>query len=249
MADRAPARLKEKQMIKVRILAITILGAVLSAPSIYSQDLSRYREFQFGTSLPAIAKQANLKPLDAKAIHQRPAVIQELTWEAQSFPSSSSASDSVKNILFSFYNGELFRMVITYDQDRIAGLTAEDIIEAVSAKYGPGARPVAEIILSSTNFYNDGEKIISDQSVKVLARWEDSQYSFNLYQSSYPSTFGMVMYSKRLDALARTAIAKAVHLDDQEAPQRETERQNKKDEEKRALQEKARAANRAAFRP
>jgi hypothetical protein len=42
-------------------------------------------------------------------------VIQELTWEAQSFPSSSPGSDSVKNILFSFYNGELFRMVVTYD--------------------------------------------------------------------------------------------------------------------------------------
>jgi hypothetical protein len=242
-------------MINVRILTTTtfvgiaILWAVLSAPSIYSQDLSRYREFQLGTGLPAIAKQANLNPLDAKVIHQRPAVIQELTWEAESFPSSSPGSDSVKNILFSFYNGELFRMVVTYDPDRIAGLTAKDIIEAVSAKYGTAARPVAEIILSSTNFYNDGEKSISDQSEKVLARWEDSQYSFNLYQPSYPSTFGMVMYSKRLDALARAAIAKAIRLDDREAPQRETERQNKKDEEKQAQQEKARQANKAPFRP
>jgi hypothetical protein len=40
-------------MINVRILAIAIFGAVLSTPSIYSQDLSRYREFQFGTGLPA----------------------------------------------------------------------------------------------------------------------------------------------------------------------------------------------------
>jgi hypothetical protein len=236
-------------MINVRIIAIAIFGVVLSAPSIYSQDLSRYREFQFETGLPAIAKQAHLKPLDARAIHQRPAVIQELTWEAQSFPSSSSESDSVRNILFSFYNGELFRMVVTYDPDRTAGLTAEDIVEAVSAKYGTATRPVAEIILSSTNFYNDGEKIISDQSEKVLARWEDSRYSFNLYQLSYQSTFGMVMYSKRLDALARAAIVKAIRLDDQEAPKRETERQNKKDEENRVRQEKARQSNKAPFRP
>jgi hypothetical protein len=236
-------------MINVRILAIAIFGAILSAPSIYSQDLSRYREFQFGTGLPAIAKQAHLKPLDARAIHQRPAVIQELTWEAQSLPSSSPGSDSVKNILFSFYNGELFRMVVIYDPDRIAGLTAEDIAEAVSAKYGTATRPVAEIILSSTNFYNGGEKIISDRSEKVLARWEDSQYSFNLYQPSYQSTFGMVMYSKRLDALARAAIVESVRLDDQEAPQRETERQKKKDEENRVRQEKARQVNKAPFRP
>jgi hypothetical protein len=236
-------------MINVRILAIAIFWAVLSAPSIYSQDLSRYREFQFGTGLPAIAKQAHLKLLDAKAIHQRPAVIQELTWEAQSYPSSSPGSDSVKNILFSFYNGELFRMVVTYDPDRIAGLTAEDIVEAVSAKYGTATRPVAEIILSSTNFYNGGEKIISDRSEKVLARWEDSQYSFNLFQFSLESTFGMVMYSKRLDALARAAIVESVRLDDQEAPQRETERQKKKNEENRVWQEKARQVNKAPFRP
>jgi hypothetical protein len=242
-------------MINGRILAITIFRAiaifvaVLSAPSIYSQDLSRYREFQFGTGLPAIAKQAHLKPLDARVIHQRPAVIQELTWEAESFPSSSHGSDSAKNILFSFYNGELFRMVVTYDPDRIAGLTAEDIIEAVSAKYGTATRPVAEIILSSINFYNDGEKIISTQSEKVLARWEDSQYSFNLYQPSYQATFGMVIYSKRLDALARAAIVESVRLDDQEAPKRETERQKKKDEENRVQREKARQANKAPFRP
>jgi hypothetical protein len=236
-------------MINVRILAIAIFGAVLSAPSIYSQDLSRYREFQFETGLPAIAKQAHLKPLDARAIHRRPAVIQELTWEAQSFPSSSPGSDSAKNILFSFYNGELFRMVVTYDSDRIAGLTAEDIVEAVSAKYGTATRPVAEILLSSTHFYNGDEKIISDRSEKILARWEDSQYSFNLYQPSYKSTFGMVIYSKRLDALARAAIVEAIRFDNQEAPQREAERQNKKDEENRARQEKARQANKAPFRP
>jgi hypothetical protein len=78
---------------------------------------------------------------------------------------------------------------------------------------------------------------------------EDSQYSFNLYQPSYQSTFGMVIYSKRLDALARASIVKAIRLDEQEAPQRETERQKKKNEENRAWQEKARQANKAPFRP
>jgi hypothetical protein len=120
-------------------------------------------------------------------------------------------------------------------------MTAEDIVEAVSAKYGTATRPVAEIILSSTLFYNGGEKII--------ARWEDTQYSFNLFQPSYQSTFGMVMYSKQLDALARTAIVESVRLDKQEAPRREIERQKKKDEENRARQGKARQSNKAPFRP
>jgi hypothetical protein len=127
-------------------------------------------------------------------------------------------------------------------------MTAEDIVEAVSAKYGT-TRPVAEIILSSTQFYNGGEKIISDRTEKIIARWEDTQYSFSLFQPSYQSTFGMIMYSKRLDALARTAIVESVRLDKQEAPRREIERQKKKDEENRARQEKARQSNKAHFRP
>ncbi len=236
-------------MINVRILAIAILGALFSAPSIYSQDLSRYREFQFGTGLPAVAKQAHLKLSEARAIHSRPAVIQELTWEAQSFTHSSPRSDSVKDILFSFYNGELFRMVVTYDPERIAGMTAEDIVEAVSAKYGAATSPDAEITLTSTQFFSDDEKLISDRSEKVIARWEDSQYSYNLIQPVYKSTFGIVMYSKRLDALARAAIVEAIRLDEQEAPQREAERQKKKDGENRAKQAKARQANKAPFRP
>jgi hypothetical protein len=235
-------------MISFRDLAVSIWGYEPSALLPYSQDLSLYREFRFGADLLAVAKQAHVKPSEARTIHERPAVIQELAWQAP-YIRSSPGADSVRDILFSFYNGELFRIVITYDQERIKGMTAEDIVEAVSAKYGTATRPVAEVVLSSTQFYNGGEKIISDRTEKIIACWEDSQYSFNLFQPSYQSTFGMVMYSKRLDALARTAIVESVRLDEQEAPRRESERQKKKDEENRARQEKARQANKAPFRP
>ncbi len=102
-------------------------------------------------------------------------------------------------------------------------------------------RPAAKIILfSSSHIYNESEK--------VTARWEDSQYSFNLFRSSY-QPFGMVVFSKQLDALAQLAIVEAIRLDDQEAPQREMERQEKEAEENRAAQEKVRPANKANFRP
>ncbi len=235
-------------MISIRNIVISIFGALISAPLSYSQDLSRYREFQFGADLLAVAKQARVKPSEARVLHQRPAVIQELVWQAP-YINPSPRADSVKEILFSFYNGELFRMVVTYDPERVAGMTTEDIVEAVSAKYGTVTRPAVEITLSSTQFYDSSEKIISDRTEKIIARWEDSQYSFNLFQPSYQSTFGMVMYSKRLDALARAAIVESARLDKQEAPQREVERQKKKDEETSAQQEKARQANKAPFRP
>ena len=235
-------------MISLRNIAISVFGAVITAAPTYSQDLSWYREFQLGTKLPTVAKQIRVKPSDAKVIHERPAVIQELEWHPTS-TDSSKRTDSVGNIHFGFYNGELYRLVITYDRERTEGLTPEDIVEAVSTKYGTATRPAAEIILSSTFLFDDGEKMISNRSEKVIARWEDSQYSFNLFQFSSEAKFGLVVYSKRLDDLARAAIVESVRLDDQEAPQRETERQKKKDEENRVRQEKARQENKAPFRP
>jgi hypothetical protein len=235
-------------MIRLRNVAISVFGAVITAAPTYSQDLSRYREFQLGTNLPAVAKQIRVKPSEAKAIHERPAVIQELEWRGP-FTDSSPRSDSVGNILFRFYNGELYRLVVTYDQERTEGMTAEDFVEAVSAKYGTANRPTAEIILSSTHLFIDGEKMISDRSEKVIARWEDSQYSFNLFQFSSEVTFGLVVYSKRLDDLARAAIVESVRLDKQDAPQREINSRKKKDEANRAKQEKARGVNKPPFRP
>ena len=54
----------------------------------------------------------------------------------------------------------------------------------------------------------------------------------------------MVVFSKRLDALARAAMVEAIRLD-----QREAERQKKQAEEDHAAQEKARLVNKVAFRP
>jgi hypothetical protein len=195
-----------------------------------------------------VAKQIRVKPSDATAIHGRPAVIQELEWR-NPLTVSSQRSDPVGNILFRFYNGELYCLVVTYDRERTEGMTAEDIVEAVSAKYGTANRPAAEIILSSTRLFTDGEKLISDRSEKVIARWEDSQYSFNLFQYSSEAMFGLVVYSKRLDDLAQAAIVESVRMDKQEAAQRKIESRKKKDEENRAKQEKARRVNKPPFRP
>ncbi len=229
-------------MISTRSLAISISWAVLSIPLIYAQDLSRYREFQFGMDLPAVAKQAEVKLSEARMIHQRPAVIQELEWRPQRSLASLPHTDSVKDVLFSFYNGELFQMLVTYDQSRTEGLTDEDMVEAISARYGRATRPPESVVLfSSLHIYNDSEK--------AIARWEDSQYSFNLFRSFYQPTFGMLVFSKRLGVLARLAMVEAIRLDEQEAPQREIDRQKKEDEENRAAGDKARPANKVSFRP
>jgi len=229
-------------MINTRSFVISISLVMFSVPLIHAQDLSSYRGFHLEMNLQALAKQVNMQPSGAKVAYQRPAVIQELEWRPQSSYDSSAKADPAEDVLFSFYNGALYRIVVKYDKDRTEGLTDEDLIEGISAKYGKPTTPVAMIISSpSSQVYSDSEK--------VIARWEDSQYSYNLFRSSYRSVPGMIVFSKRLDALAQAAIVEAIRLNEQEAPQREIDRQKKQDEDKNAAGQKVRPVNKANFRP
>jgi hypothetical protein len=132
--------------------------------------------------------------------------------------------------------------LVSYSQARTEGLTDDDLIESISAKYGTSAMPAATIrIYSSSYLYSQDEP--------VIARWEDSQYSYNLFRRPHQSAPGMLIFSKRLELLAQAAIVEANRLDVQEAPQREIDRLRKQDDEKRAAEQKIRPANKAGFRP
>jgi len=213
----------------------------VSVPGMGGADLSRYRGFQFGETLPAVAKQAGLDGSQAKVIHERPALLQELEWPVWLASNFSAPQDPVRTILFSFYNGELFRILVSYDPSATKGMTTEDLTEAISVKYGIATKPAnVEIVFSSTQVYNDSESVIES--------WEDPQYSFNLYRSTYQPTFGMIAFSKTLDALARSATAEAIRLDTVEAPQRGIQHQNQENEKNRELLENARQVNKSKFR-
>jgi hypothetical protein len=227
-------------LMRARICAIGILCGVLGTSALYSADFSHYRGLQFGMTLSAAAKAAGTATAEATLIHRRPALIQEMEWQPHlSFPPGPVNTDPVKQGLLCFFNGELFRIIVTYDRYKIEGMTADDMIEGISAMYGPASRPTAEIAYHS----NYGEV------AKVLARWEDSEYSYNLVRTGDQSSFAMVLYSKRLDALAQASIVEAVRLDAQEAPQREIEKRKDQAEAEHLVSEKARSANKPNFRP
>ena len=199
--------------------AIALVMVLFSAQLIYGQDLSKYRTFSFGMSLAAVSKQVNLDASELQLIHQQPAVIQELTWYPPQPFGSSRAAEPVQKILFSFENGALYRILVTYDSSAIKGLTDEDMIRVITAKYGAATRPVAEVNFPTNPSYNLTEK--------VIARWEDLQYSLSLIRSSVPETSAIVMFDKRLDAQAEVSIAESVQLERQEAPQKEAARVKK----------------------
>jgi len=114
---------------------------------------------------------------------------------------------------------------VTYDQDATHGLTAEDMVQAISKKYGTATRTAGEISFPTNELYRTTEK--------VIARWEDSQYSINLVRSRFLNSFALVMFSKRLDGEAEAAIAKSLKMEGQEDPQKEIGRQKK---ERRTLE-------------
>jgi hypothetical protein len=201
-------------------------------------DLSKYRKFELGTDLSTVAKQAGANPSQAKVIHSRPALIQELEWAPQPLGSFSQA-ESAREVVFSFYNGVLFRIVVDYDRNETEGLTADDFVAAISATYGPAAKPTApaKVALGS---YGDQEEI--------LAQWQDSQYRFDLIRSSYGPTFSLVGVIKRLEAPAQAATLEAKRLDEQEAPQRDAARIASESEAAKTKLEKARLVNKSKFR-
>src|SRR5207344_2120458 len=104
---------------------------------------------------PIVARQAGLDPSAATVIHERPALIQELNWYSPLSFSSSAQADSVKTTLFTFYNGQLSRLVISYDPNKTKGLTDEDMVDAISVKYGTAIRPAAEKSMASSAEFNN----------------------------------------------------------------------------------------------
>lgn len=193
---------------------------LLPAPLIYGQDLSKYRNFSLGMSLARVSKQIGTNSNGPSLIHERPAVIQELTSVSLSSSlRSSDQSDPAPQMIFGFYNGDLYRIEVSYDQRATDGLTAEDMVRAVSALYGTATRPAAEI--NAPMKTSDGSK------QKVIARWEDSQNSVSLFHSSTLDYFGLVVLSKRVDADAEAAIIESAKLDKEEAPQKEADRQKR----------------------
>src|SRR5207237_4908204 len=108
---------------------------------------------------------------EAKVIHQRPAVMQDLLWRRPYSTTGSTAlsPDSVQQIVFTFYTDQLFRLVIDYDRDRTEGMTDADMIEAISSAYGSTSKPAlkSRAVISQ----------VAEESGTRVARWGDADYS------------------------------------------------------------------------
>lgn len=228
-------------MISVRAIAISSV-VILGAQPLFAQELSRYRDYALETSLASVVKISGTRIDEAKTLHERPAKIQELKWRAPYVRAGTQRADPVRDLMFRFYNDQLYQVVVTYDRDRMAGLTNDDVIESISATYGVA-------LLQDARTSRRGVPDDVPLETTVVAQWEDAASLLTLMRSTYPAQYQIALISKALDARARAAITEALRLDTQEAPQRELDQRKQEAEDADVASSKARVVNKVAFRP
>ena len=231
-------------MMTARTLVIFAFGMTLLGATLQSQDLSRYRTFELGSELASVSTQTGVASSEAKTTHQRPALLQDLEWRPSRWVlgSTLASTDPVEQIVFSFYNNQLFRVIVDYGRDRTDGMTDADMIEAISAVYGTSVKRVPGAVRVASR--------VEIESGSPVARWGDAEHAVVLYRTpSYREAFRLIMTEPALADLAGKAAIQAMRLDEQEAPGREIARQKKERDDGRAAAEKARIANKGVFRP
>lgn len=238
-----------------RSLAACAFGVLFLAGGVAAQDLlvarpvgppnlAQYRNFALKSDLATISATAGVPASGATLIHQRPAVMKDLEFRPSRWIAGSTAAstDPVEEMVFSFYNDQLFRVVIDYAGDRTEGMTDADMVEAITAVYGTPGKRIARAARVASQ--------IESESGSPVARWGDADHTIVLYRTStYGDRFRLIVTDSGLDRLARKTAIEAARLDEQDAPQREIARQKKERDDGRATAEKARAANKGAFRP
>lgn len=229
-------------MTSVRALVLAAFALLLSGQSLFAQDLSRYRDFALGSNLAAVTSANSAVAADATTLHERPAKIQEFVWRAPYVRTGRELADPVHDVVFGFYNDQLYQVVVTYDRERTEGLTNDDVVELLSKTYGLPALAYPRPVLSAPAANVPSGAV-------VVARWETAESSLTLLRGTYSFEYQLVLMSTPLATQARNAIAEAITLNAAEAPQRETARRDKEVADGRAALDKARVANKAAFRP
>jgi hypothetical protein len=218
--------------------SILIFGALLfTAVPIRAQNYSSYRGFSLGASLATVLKTTDQKLVDVNVARAGASPIQELTWWPPNLRGTSYRADSVEQILFSFHDGTLYKMTVTYDLASTEGLMAGDMEKSISSEYGPLTGVAPAFDPSSNDNY--------DAKGRLVATWEDARYSFNLVRSSFTNRFGLIIYSKQANAEAELAIVEALQLAKQNAPKRAADLEKKQSDDLDAAREK----NQKTFRP
>lgn len=224
-------------MNSARLFLVAVV-LVLSSQLVSAQDLSRYRVYALDSSLDSVLAASGARATDARVLHERPAMIQELEWRAPYARSGNELVDPVRGIIFSFCDDALYQVLVSYDRDRTDGLSNSDIVDSLTAAYG------TPVLRSARN-----RPLEAPPDTVVLAQWDSGASSVTLLRGVYSAEFQLILTSKKLSTRARGAIREAGRLETADAPRRELEQRKKEAADATAARDKIRTTNKAAFRP
>jgi hypothetical protein len=214
---------------------------VLAVSTLSSAELSRYREFTLGSSLPSVTAVTKTTERDLKTIHSRPAMLQQLEWRPRYMTGAPvPGRDSIDRVVFDFVDNQLFKMSIAYARDRTNGLTDADMVDSLVAVYGAPSSPSRHAVSPGFD---------SSEGIEVIAEWRQADATVALRHGPYSEAFTLVITSLSLDTIARKAQATAVIMDEREAPAREAAQEKKRADDARRAEELARSTNKKVFQP
>jgi len=221
-----------------------VVALGISVPAA-AQEQGLYRDFQLGASVASITTLTETRTADVTLVHERPVLMQELRWIPSSFGTagrSRSRGSGLQQIVFSFYENQLYRLMVDYERSETKGMIDRDMVDAISAVYG---QP------SSSRISDEGTETRGSEAVasRLVARWNGPGYAVAVSRWAYGGAWRLVVESTPLAALARTADAQAAALDIQDGPQREADRARREQRGKDDAEAAARSANRATFLP
>ena len=135
-----------------------------------------------------------------------PALIQELTLVGRhNLTALGGRRSRLMQILFSFYNGALYRMLVTYEDSATKGLTDDDMIRIVSAKYGVATRPLATVVCFPDEPVVQGQR----KSHRAVGRFAIFAQPFSIYVRYVCDRH---VCKRQLDAQAAISIAESERI-------------------------------------
>ena len=223
-----------------RRVALTLLCSAMSASLLGAQVRPHYRAFQMGDDVLTISRQLGMPSPASTLIPPALGAVEELRWRSQYIRRGvASSSDPVAQLVFSFFENKLFRIVIDYASDRTEGMTEADVVAAVSRIYGAPAKrtyPPSPVGLHPQR-----------PADSVVAQWTDTGHRVALLAVQDQTAFRLIVSSVPLEALARAAGAHETPADVHDWGTLDAARPNADNES--LARERTRRSNIASFIP
>ena len=225
-----------------RVLTLTVVCATAIAISSASAQsaLSRYRGVTLGDPVQVVVDQLKVTSSDVKVVHERPTLIQLITWRPRRLVSGTVVEpDALSEMVLTFHIGRLAGIKAIYDLDRTKGLTNADLHEAFTNTYGTS---LLIPTLTRTTAASRAEP-------EIIGRWDDAETLVLLWREPSTNRIKLTVASIATDRALQEAIADGLRLEASEAPARDLARRATEDAAIRARDEKARSDNKSTFKP